>query len=211
MLKKDLLEKIKNVKDEEDINSLLAGTDIEEQFKGPEPTLDVFKQKIKADKVFQQFMDSERDTYHSKAIKTMKEKGTWESEFGDVLTQKYPDLVTDPTQKKLLDLEKQLAEEKAANVKKDLLAEAMKYANEKGIKLKSIDKYLGEDFDSTKANLDDLAEDWSKGLEAMVNEKMKANSYVPGTGDDGKPISIGASLAAEANKTSTAASDPWAK
>lgn len=87
----------------------------------------------------------------------------------------------------------------------------MKYANEKGIKLKSIDKYLGEDFDSTKANLDDLAEDWSKGLEAMVNEKMKANSYVPGTGDDGKPISIGASLAAEANKTSTAASDPWAK
>ncbi|CUU47055.1 DUF4355 domain-containing protein [Clostridium beijerinckii] len=211
MLKKDLLEKIKNAKDEEDINSLLAGTDIEEQFKGPEPTLDVFKQKIKADKVFQQFMDSERDTYHSKAIKTMKEKGTWESEFGDVLTQKYPDLVTDPTQKKLLDLEKQLAEEKAANVKKDLLAEAMKYANEKGIKLKSIDKYLGEDFDSTKANLDDLAEDWSKGLEAMVNEKMKANSYVPGTGDDGKPISIGASLAAEANKTSTAASDPWAK
>lgn len=118
MLKKDLLEKIKNAKDEEDINSLLAGTDIEEQFKGPEPTLDVFKQKIKADKVFQQFMDSERDTYHSKAIKTMKEKGTWESEFGDVLTQKYPDLVTDPTQKKLLDLEKQLAEEKAANVKK---------------------------------------------------------------------------------------------
>ncbi|WP_238948851.1 DUF4355 domain-containing protein [Clostridium sp. YIM B02569] len=211
MLKKDLLEKIKNAKDEEDINSLLTGTDIEEQFKGPEPTLDVFKQKIKADKVFQQFMDSERDTYHSKAIKTMKEKGTWESEFGDVLTQKYPDLVTDPTQKKLLDLEKQLAEEKAANVKKDLLAEAMKYANEKGIKLKSIDKYLGEDFDSTKANLDDLAEDWSKGLEAMVNEKMKANSYVPGTGDDGKPISIGASLAAEANKTSTAASDPWAK
>ena len=211
MLKKDLLEKIKNAKDDEDINSLLAGTDIEEQFKGPEPTLDVFKQKIKADKVFQQFMDSERDTYHSKAIKTMKEKGTWESEFGDVLTQKYPDLVTDPTQKKLLDLEKQLAEEKAANLKKDLLAEAMKYANEKGIKLKSIDKYLGEDFDSTKANLDDLAEDWSKGLEAMVNEKMKANSYVPGTGDDGKPISIGASLAAEANKTSTAASDPWAK
>lgn len=211
MLKKDLLEKIKNAKDEEDINSLLAGTDIEEQFKGPEPTLDIFKQKIKADKVFQQFMDSERDTYHSKALKTMKEKGTWESEFGDVLTQKYPDLVTDPTQKKLLDLEKQLAEEKAANAKKDLLAEAMKYANEKGIKLKSIDKYLGEDLDSTKANLDDLAEDWSKGLEAMVNEKMKANSYVPGTGDDGKPISIGASLAAEANKTSTAASDPWSK
>lgn len=212
MLKKDLLEKIKNAKDDEDINSLLTGTDIEEQFKSEEPSLDVFKQKIKEDKVFQQFIDSERDTYHSKALKTMKEKGTWETEFADVLTQKYPDLVTDPTQKQLLEVQKELAVAKAEAAREKLLTQAIAYANEKGIKIKSIDKYLGEDIDSTKANLDELAEDWTKGLESLVDEKMKSSSYVPGgSNPDGTKISIGAAMAAQNNKSNTVPSNPWAK
>ena len=101
MLKKDLLKKIENAKDDEDINSLLVGTDIEEAFKGDEPTLDVFKGKIKSDKAFQQFMDSERNTYYAKALKTMKEKGTWENEFSDVMKEKYPELIKDPVQLEL--------------------------------------------------------------------------------------------------------------
>lgn len=209
MLKKDLLEKVKNAKDDEDINSLLTGTDIEETFKSSGLTLDAFKEKMKTDKELKAFVESEQDKYHNKALDTWK-KNNLEKELEPFIQEKYPDLVTDPTQKKLLELEKQLADEKAANAKKDLLAEAMKYANEKGIKLKSVDRYLGDDLDSTKANLDDLADDWSKGLESVVNEKMKGSSYVPGTGDDGKPISIGSSLAAQANKTSSATSDPWA-
>lgn len=210
MLKKDLIEKIKNAKDDEDINSLLTGTDIEEQFKGPEPTLDVFKGKIKSDKVFQQFMDSERDTYHTKAMKTLKEKGTWETEFADVLTKKYPDLVTDPAKKELLEMKQKMEQMEKESARKDLLNEATKYALEKKLPVKLVEKFLGEDLDSTKSNLDGFAEDWSKGLETMVNEKMKSNSYVPGTGDDGKPISIGSLIAKQTNSKSNAPSDPWA-
>lgn len=211
MLKKDLLKKIENAKDEEDINSLLTGTDIEETFKGEEPTLDVFKGKIKSDKAFQQFMDSERDTYYSKALKTMKEKGTWENEFSNELHTKYPDLIADPTQKRLAELEAELAKERADNARKDLLTDAVKYANEKGIKLSAIDRFLGEDLDSTKANLDALAEDWSKGIESVVDQKMKTNSYVPGgSNPDGSKISIGAAIAQQNNKSNTVASDPWA-
>ncbi len=210
MIKKDLLEKIKNAKDDEDINSLLAGTDIEETFKGEEPTLDVFKGKIKSDKVFQQFMDSERDTYHSKALKTMKEKGTWESEFGEVLKEKYPELVKDPVQLELAKERKAREELEAKLARKDLLADAIKYANEKGIKLSAIDKFLGDDLDTTKANLDALAEDWSKGIESVVEQKMKVNSYIPGIGGEGDPVSIGASIAAKANSISSVPSDPWA-
>ncbi|NFN93624.1 DUF4355 domain-containing protein [Clostridium botulinum] len=210
MIKSELLKKIKNAKDDEDINSLLAGTDIEETFKGEEPTLDVFKGKIKSDKVFQQFMDSERDTYHSKALKTMKEKGTWENEFSNELHTKYPDLITDPTQKELIQLKADLEKERAANVRKDLLTEAVKYANEKGIKLSAIDKFLGDDLETTKSNLDKLAEDWSKGIESVVEQKMKVNSYIPGIGGEGDQVSIGASLAAKANESKSAPSDPWA-
>lgn len=210
MIKADLLKKVEAAKDDEDINNLLKGTDIEETFKGEEPTLDVFKGKIKSDKAFQQFMDSERDKYHSTALKTMKEKGTWENEFSDVLTQKYPDLITDPTQKQLLEVQKELAAAKAEAAKEKLLTQAIAYANEKGIKIKSINKYLGEDLDSTKANLDELAEDWSKGLESMVDERLKSKSYIPGGGKDGDKTSIGASIAQQNNKSNTAASDPWA-
>jgi hypothetical protein len=209
MLRKDLLEKIKNAKEDEDINALLVGTDIETQFKGAEPTLDTFKDKLKTDKIYQQFMDSERDTYHSKAIKTMKEKGTWESEFSDAMKAKYPDLVPDPQ----AELKKEIADLKAEGSREKMLNQAVAYAAEKGLKIDSkyIGKLLGEDFDSTKVELDGLLENWSKGMETSVNERMKASSYVPGGIDKGgEKISIGASMAAQNNGSKTAPSDPWA-
>ena len=209
MLKKVLLEKVKNAKDDEDINDLLGGTDIEEAFKASGLTLDAFKEKIKTDKDFKAYVEGENSKYHTKALDTWK-KDNLEKELEPFIQSKYPDLVTDPTQKKLLELEKQLADEKAANAKKDLLADAMKYAVEKKAPTGFIERFLGDDLDSTKANIDSLTDTWGKDLETRINEKMKSSSYVPGTGDDGKPISIGSSLAAQANKTSSATSDPWA-
>lgn len=208
MLKKDLLEKIKNAKDDEDINELLSGTDIEEQFTAAGLTLDAVKDKFKSDKDFKSYIESENDKYFNKALKTWKENNL-EKELDPFIQEKYPDLVTDPTQKKLLELEKQLADEKAANAKKDLLAEAMKYATDKQLPTSLVERCLSEDFDSTKTIIDALADDWSKGLETLTTEKMKTNSYVPGNGADGKPISIGASIAASLNQNKTSAPDPW--
>lgn len=209
MLKKDLLEKIKNAKDDEDINSLLGGTDIEEQFKASGLTLEAFKGKLK-EKDFKAFLESENDKYHNKALNTWKENNL-EKELEPFITEKYPDLVTDPTQKKLLELEKELEKERQANAKKDLLAQAMKYAADKKLPANFVEKFLGEDLDSTKANLDGFAEDWSKGLETLVDEKMKQSSYVPGgSNPDGTKMSIGQSIAAENNSKSSAPSDPWA-
>lgn len=208
MLKKDLLEKIKNAKDDEDINSLLGGTDIEEQFKASGLTLDAFKGKLK-EKDFKAFLESENDKYFNKALGTWKENNL-EKELEPFITEKYPNLVTDPTQKKLLELEKELEKERQANAKKDLLAQAMKYATDKKLPTSIVEKCLSEDIDKTKEVIDALAEDWSKGLEAIATEKMKSNSYVPGNGADGKPISIGAAMAAQLNNTSSVQSDPWA-
>ncbi len=212
MIKKDLLEKIKNAKDDEEINSLLAGTDIEETFKGEEPTLDVFKGKIKSDKVFQQFMDSERDTYHSKALKTMKEKGTWENEFSNELKTKYPELITDPKDKQMMEMQKQIDEMKSKEDRQNLFKKALSYAQEKKYTLsnRSIEKCLKDDWESTMAEIDSENEDWSKGIESVVEQKMKSNSYIPGIGGEGDKVSIGASLAAKANESKSAPSDPWA-
>ena len=58
MKKVDLLKLINSATDEQDINSLLGGTDIETQFKSEGISLDAFKSKIKTDKTYQQFLES---------------------------------------------------------------------------------------------------------------------------------------------------------
>ena len=208
MLKKDLLKLIEKAGDDENIDSLLENSDLAKSLQASGLTLEAFKEKMKTDKEFKAFIDSENDKYHSKALKTWKENNL-EKELEPFIKEKYPDLITDPTQKKLLELEKQLADEKAANARKDLLAQAMKYAKDKKLPASFIERCLDEDFDKTKEVIDSLADDWSKGLETIATEKMKQSSYVPGNGSDGKPMSIGASIAAKLNQTSSAPSDPW--
>ena len=208
MLKKELLKLIEKAGDDDNIDSLLENSDLAKSLQASGLTLEAFKEKMKTDKDFKSYIESENDKYHNKALDTWK-KNNLEKELEPFIKDKYPDLITDPTQKKLLELEKQLADEKAANARKDLLAQAMKYAADKKLPASVIEKCLGEDFDKTKEVIDSLADDWSKGLEAIATEKMKSNSYVPGKGSDGKPISIGASIAAQNNSKSSAPSNPW--
>ena len=209
MLKKDLLKLIESATDDQDINNLLAKTDIEEAFKSSGLTLEAFKDKLKTDKDFKAYIDSNNDTFHNKALKTWKENNL-EKELEPFIQVKYPDLVTDPTKKEAMEARKEIEKLKAEMARKDLLTEAMKYAGEKKLPTGFVDKFLDEDLDKTKGNLDAFATEWGKGLEAMVNEKMKSSSYVPGKGADGNPVSIGASIAAQNNSSKTAASDPWA-
>lgn len=208
MLKKELLKLIENAGDDENIDSLLENSDLAKSLQASGLTLEAFKEKMKTDKEFKAFIDSENDKYHSKALKTWKENNL-EKELDPFIKEKYPDLVTDPVQKKVLELEKELEKEREVNARKDLLAQAMKYAKDKKIPASFIERCLEEDFDKTKEVIDSLDDDWSKGLEEISTEKMKSNSYVPGKGSDGKPMSIGASIAAQNNSKSSAPSNPW--
>lgn len=210
MLKKDLLKLIEKATDEQDIDDLVVGSDLAKSLQASGLTLEAFKEKFKSDSGFKAYLESENDKHHNKALDTWK-KNNLEKELEPFIQAKYPDLVTDPTQKRLLELEKQLADEKAANARKDLLVQANKYALEKKLPASIIEKCLAEDFDKTKETIDTLADDWSKGLEAIATEKMKSNSYTPGKGTDGKDISIGASIAAKANGSKSEVKSLWDK
>lgn len=209
MLKKELLELIKDAKDDENIDSLVSNSDLAKSLIQSGLTLDAFKGKLK-EKEFKAFLESENDKHFNKALNTWKENNL-EKELEPFIKEKYPDLITDPTQKELAELKKQLAEEKAANARKDLLAQAIGYAKDKKLPNSIVEKCLGEDFDKTKEIIDAVSKDWSEGLEAIATEKMKKSSYVPGGTDaNGNKLSIGASLAAKANESKTASSNPWA-
>ena len=208
MNKKELLKLIENIEDEGSVDEVLSESDFAKSLLQSGLTINAFKEKMKTDKDFKSFMDSENDKYHSKALKTWKDNNL-EKELEPFIKEKYPDLVVDPVQKKVLELEKELEKERKANARKDLLNQSIKYAADKKLPASIVEKCLDEDFDKTKEIIDTIADDWSKGLEAIATEKMKSNSYIPGKGADGKPVSIGASIAAQINKTSSAPSDPW--
>ncbi|NFH48841.1 DUF4355 domain-containing protein [Clostridium sporogenes] len=211
MLKKDLLKLIESVEDDQDIDELLKDSDLAKSLQDSSLTLEAFKEKIKNDKEFRAYIESENDKYHNKALKTWKENNL-EKELEPLITEKYPELVTDPVKKEAAEAKKEIEKLKAEMARKDLLSEATKYALEKKLPVKFVEKLLGEDLDSTKTNLDSFGDEWSKGLESLVDEKMKQSSYVPGGNNpDGTKVSIGASIAAQNNNTSSVENDPWAK
>ena len=102
MLKKELLKLIENAGDDENIDSLLENSDLAKLLQASGLTLEAFKEKMKTDKEFKAFIDSENDKYHSKALKTWRENNL-EKELEPFIKEKYPDLVTDPVQKKVLE------------------------------------------------------------------------------------------------------------
>lgn len=209
MLKKDLLKLIESATDEQDIDNLVVGSDLAKSLQASGLTLEAFKEKIKSDTGFKAYIESENDKHHNKALDTWK-KNNLEKELDPFIKEKYPELVTDPMAKKLAELEKQLADEKAANARKDLLTQAIKYAADNKLPASVVERCLGEDFDKTKEVIDALANDWTKGIETVATENMKKGAYVPGKGADGNPVSIGSAVAANLNKSNSAPSNPWA-
>lgn len=188
MKKSEILKLIENLGEEDNINDLLLGTDIEEQIKSSALTLDSFKSKAASDKEFKAYLDSLNDKHAEKVIQTMKEKGTWENQFKDVLETKYPDLykIEDPIVKQLREEMDQIKREKAEAEKKlareNLIKEARGYAEEKKYPTELLDFFVGEDIEVSKTNLDKMHSVISTIVQNAVKTDMKNNSYVPGGG-----------------------------
>lgn len=178
MLKSELLKLIENLGEEESVNDLLLGTDVEEQILSSALTLDNFKSKA-SDKEFKAYLDSLNDKHLNSVIKTMKENGTWETQFKDVLEEKYPDLfkIEDPIVKQLREEMDQIKREKAESDKKlaktQLARDAKGYIKEQykdfnfDIPDTILERCLADDMDSTKGVVD--------GLVGFLTETLKAD------------------------------------
>ncbi|ELC8411561.1 DUF4355 domain-containing protein [Clostridium perfringens] len=210
MKKSELMALLNNVTDEDSIDEILQGTDLVKEFIKNGLTLEAFKGKLK-EKEFKDFINGEGGKDFEKRLKEWK-KNNLEKELEPFIHEKYPDLITDPTQKKILELEKKLADEQKANARKDLITEAIKYANEKKIPSNLVENFLGEDLEKTKENLDGFIETINPWISNQVDERLGASSWVPGgAGSAGASKSLGEQLAEEANNSGKAEGpNPWA-
>ena len=210
MKKSEFINLFADLADDADIDETLAGTELVKGFINKGLTLEAFKGKLK-EKEFKDFINGEGGKDFEKRLKEWK-KNNLEKELEPFIQEKYPNLVTDPTQKKILELEKKLADEQKANARKDLITEAIKYANEKKIPSNLVENFLGEDLEKTKANLDSFIETINPWVSAQVDERLGASSWVPGgNGNSGASKSLGEQLAEELNNSGKAEGpNPWA-
>ncbi|EGT4144521.1 DUF4355 domain-containing protein [Clostridium perfringens] len=210
MKKSEFINLFADLADDADIDETLAGTELVKGFINKGLTLDAFKSKLK-EKDFKVFLEGEGGKDFEKRLKEWK-KANLEKELEPFIQEKYPDLITDPTQKKILELEKKLADEQKANARKDLITEAIKYANEKKIPSNLVENFLGEDLEKTKVNLDSFVESINPWVQEQVDERLGASSWVPGgNGNSGVGKSLGAQLAEELNNSGKAEGpNPWA-
>ncbi len=210
MKKSEFINLFADLADDADIDETLAGTELVKGFINKGLTLDAFKSKLK-EKDFKAFLEGEGGKDFEKRLKEWK-KANLEKELEPFIQEKYPDLITDPTQKKILELEKKLADEQKANARKDLITEAIKYANEKKIPSNLVENFLGEDLEKTKVNLDSFVESINPWVQEQVDERLGASSWVPGgNGNSGAAKSLGEQLAEEANNSGKAEGpNPWA-
>lgn len=210
MKKSELIKLFENVADDVDIDETLAGTDLVKGFVTKGLTLDAFKSKLK-EKEFKAFLETEGGKAFEKQLEKWK-KDNLEKELEPFIQEKYPDLVTDPTQKKLLELEKELEKERKANARKDLLTEAIRYASEKKIPSTLVEKFLDEDLEKTKVNLDSFVESINPWVDSKVNERLGASAWIPGgNGGNGSTKSLGEQLAEEINSSNKVEGpNPWA-
>lgn len=177
MKKADIAKLIENLKDEDDINELLKGTDVESTFK-TEPTLDVFKAKLEGDKAFKSFMDSEKDTHANKSLETWKTNNLQTLINDEVL--KATGKKKTPEQIKIEELEKKFNDKEIEN---------QQLANQSKIK----DLLTQSGFDPTKTleffntsnieNIETSIGNFKSIIDESVNNGVKAaikdGNYIP--------------------------------
>lgn len=200
MKKSELINLFADLADDADIDEALAGTELVKGFINKGLTLDAFKSKLK-EKDFKAFLEMEGGKDFEKRLKEWK-KNNLEKELEPFIQEKYPDLITDPTQKKILELEKKLADEQKANARKDLITEAIKYANEKKIPSNLVENFLGEDLEKTKVNLDSFVESINPWVQEQVDERLGASSWVPGGNGGNATSNLGSEAAKRRNEKS---------
>lgn len=183
MKKSDLLKLLEKVKDEEDINELFKGTDVETTFK-VEPTLDVFKTKL-TEKEFKSFMDSEKDTHANKALETWKTNNLQTLINDEVL--KATGKKKTPEQLKIEELEKQFNEQKLKAEKAETVAKYKDVLAEKKIPMEMIEYFLTDNEETTNTRIDNFSTYVNEMVNTSVKEKIASGSYTPpgenGAGD----------------------------
>jgi hypothetical protein len=138
------------------------------------------KDYLEKDETGKKYLQSLNDAAVTKGITTFKEK-TMPGLIEDAIKIKFP--AETEEQKRLRLQDEKIAALETANKKKDLLNKAISIATEKKLPLKLVERFVGEDEESTSNNIALLETEFNNTLKVLVDEKFKAGGREPNTGN----------------------------
>lgn len=116
------------------------------------------------------------DAHFTKGLETWKEK-TLPTILDEEIKKKFPGETEE--QKRLRNLEEELAKERQARVKSELVNKATTLATQKGLPVEIVSYFVGQDEDTTVSNLTALENIWQQNLEKAVEAKFKESGRTP--------------------------------
>lgn len=122
------------------------------------------------------------DQYFTKGLETWKEK-TLPNLIDEEIKKRFPGETEE--QKRLRKLEEELAQERQARLKSELINKATTLATQKGLPVELVAYFVGQDEDSTINNLTALENIWQQNLQKAVEEKFKESGRSPNQGGGG--------------------------
>lgn len=122
------------------------------------------------------------DAHFTKGLETWKEK-TLPGLIDEEIKKKFP--AETEEQKRLRKLEDELAKERQARLKSELLNKASTLATQKGLPVDLVAYFVGQDEESTTNNLTALENIWQQNLEKAVEAKFKESGRLPNPGNTG--------------------------
>lgn len=131
-------------------------------------------------------LDSEKDKHHNTALETWKSNNL-QGLIDDAVKQANP--TETPEQKRIRELEEKIANGEKSAQRAQLKSKALEFATENGLPSKFASKYierfLGEDENTTTATLSELKADLESVIQEGVDSKFKGNGRTPPPGGSG--------------------------
>lgn len=171
MLKSELLELVKDIDDNTDIDEVVSKNYL---------TLDNFKSKLDESE-FKSFLDSQKDKHSSKAIATALEnfKAKDMQKLIDAEVLKRTGNNETPEQKQIRELQQQFEALQKEKTHAEMVSKYKDVLNEKKIPSQLVDFLLADDEDITNANIDIFENSMKTFIDSKVEERMKDTSYIP--------------------------------
>ena len=132
--------------------------------------IETVKEFLVTDEEGKKYLQSVTDSVVTKAISTYKEK-TLPSLVDEEVNKRFPQ--ESEEKKELKKIQSRMQQMEAELKKKELLNKAIQIANEKKLPLKLVERFLGEDEETTTKNLDELSTVFSDHAKSIVEEQFK--------------------------------------
>lgn len=178
MKKSELLEVLKDIADDSEINETIQGIEgLAKPFDINSIGLDQFKQVLEGNKEVKAYYQSALDSGIGKGVATFKEKtlpGIIEEELKKANNKKKT-----PEQLELEELKAKFEALEKEKTKADMTSKYTKVLTEKGLNADLINFVLGENDETTTQNIESIEKIINGAVDNGVKNKLSSSSYTP--------------------------------